>query len=493
MTSLQERHKQVYDLWVATAKPDRRDIAFFTHNYIRQTHPDHHVTRTNPARANLLAYAAAGHATCTEEYSNPDIIDTIRSYIPTNRPFDHQEGSVVDQVLFGRWTYTWSSTTFTLYSITSHEPGVAPIEYLFILTPKLSSPSLHHPKTDALLLAAGTWTNTLHEEIYVWDDNGWVKDSALFQSIQQSSWDDIILPVSTKDSLISDTIGFFDSREIYQSLYLSFKRGIILHGVPGNGKTATIKALINSLAKKDIPSLYVKQFDSCRGSKWSIKKIFARAREMAPCLLIFEDLDSLVEDKLRSYFLNEVDGLESNEGILMIGSTNHLSRLDPAIAKRPSRFDRKYLFELPDLATRVQYARYWRRKLEGKEAGKGFEEGLCQLIGVLTEGFSFAYIKELFVSTLLAIVRGQVQTAEEEDDESGSGKDVVVVEKEEEGKRVFKDVETPEEFKENIFWKVLKVQARILWEQMESADEVEKEKVKTGVVGLRKPPVIKPE
>ena len=47
------------------------------------------------------------------------------------------------------------------------------------------------------------------------------------------------------------------------------------------------------------------------------------ARRTAPCLLLFEDVDSLVKDEVRSYFLNEIDGLENNDGILMIGSTNH--------------------------------------------------------------------------------------------------------------------------------------------------------------------------
>lgn len=61
----------------------------------------------------------------------------------------------------------------------------------------------------------------------------------------------------------------------------------------------------------------------------------------SPCVLILEDLDSLINDANRSFFLNQLDGLENNDGILVIGSTNHFERLDPAITKRPSRFDRK--------------------------------------------------------------------------------------------------------------------------------------------------------
>lgn len=73
-------------------------------------------------------------------------------------------------------------------------------------------------------------------------------------------------------------------------------------------------------------------------------------------MLVLEDLDSLITDLNRSFFLNEVDGLEDNDGLLLvslshirrallmafqIGTTNHFERLDPALSNRPSRFDRK--------------------------------------------------------------------------------------------------------------------------------------------------------
>lgn len=160
-----------------------------------------------------------------------------------------------------------------------------------------------------------------------------------------------------------------------------------------------------------VPSLYVKSFDACQGPQSSIRSIFSHARTMAPCLLIFEDIDSLVTDQVRSYFLNEVDGLESNDGIIMIGSTNHLEKLDPGISKRPSRFDRKYHFKLPAEPERVAYCEYWRSKL-AKNASIDFPSSLCPAIAKLTDGFSFAYLKELFVTALLIIV-GDSDKAEE--------------------------------------------------------------------------------
>lgn len=69
--------------------------------------------------------------------------------------------------------------------------------------------------------------------------------------------------------------------------------------------------------------------------------VFDKARQLAPCVLVLEDLDSLINDKNRSFFLNQLDGLQSNHGLLIIGTTNYFDRLDPGLNSRPSRFDRK--------------------------------------------------------------------------------------------------------------------------------------------------------
>ena len=79
--------------------------------------------------------------------------------------------------------------------------------------------------------------------------------------------------------------------------------------------------------KNPIPSLYVK---SARNTD-SIRAIFVAARQLAPCLLILEDVDTIVTTWSRSYFFNEVDGLERNDGILMIASTNHCMSITKTI------------------------------------------------------------------------------------------------------------------------------------------------------------------
>ncbi len=62
-------------------------------------------------------------------------------------------------------------------------------------------------------------------------------------------------------------------------------------------------------------------------------------------MLIIEDIDSLVTEHNRSYFLNQLDGFEENAGILTVATSNHPEKLDPAISNRPSRFDRRYYFD----------------------------------------------------------------------------------------------------------------------------------------------------
>lgn len=80
----------------------------------------------------------------------------------------------------------------------------------------------------------------------------------------------------------------------------------------------------------------VKSLEGCHGPHYSVREIFVKARHMAPCLLVFEDLDSMITDKVKSFFLNEVDGLESNDGIMMIGSTNYRTSPLPFLHKASS-------------------------------------------------------------------------------------------------------------------------------------------------------------
>ena len=99
----------------------------------------------------------------------------------------------------------------------------------------------------------------------------------------------------------------------------------------------------------------------------------------------------------------------------MVGSTNHLDRLDPGIAKRPSRFDRKFFFPDPNLQQRVKYCEFWQDKLKkGGNKDVKFPDELCLAIAKITDGFSFAYIQEAFVAALVEIAAGREAAADGE-------------------------------------------------------------------------------
>ncbi|KAF2177712.1 P-loop containing nucleoside triphosphate hydrolase protein [Zopfia rhizophila CBS 207.26] len=498
LSSTQESGKTVFEDFKQHCLGTRVDTRTTSLNIIRKAYPDYHVTEVDESRVSLIEYAEAGKAIAILDVEG-EAFNATRWWRPVGERIEKKlhPGKLDDDFRFARFQYIWEGKEFVVYLVRWKDMLESPNKVFFVVSDGNVIDG-HCINTDTLLLSAGKWTSQLHEEIFVFDGGHWDKSKELWRAVQGSSWDDCILDLEMKRNIQEDVQGFFNSHDLYTEFAVPWKRGIIFHGVPGNGKTVSIRAIINSLNSRpdQIPSLYVKSFDTCQGEQYAIRQIFLQARKSAPCLLIFEDLDSLVIDEVRSYFLNEVDGLESNDGILMIGSTNHLDRLDPAIAKRPSRFDRKYHFKLPVEEERSAYAEYWRKKLL-KNTTVEFPTVLCDIIAKLTEGFSFAYLKELFVMTLLTIARGakaeDFEFVEAEDLEAPEGeasangvsealcgkikeqaeKSKLDTEKDEskKSKMVMPAVEIPEHLGSNILLRVIKHQIRILHSEMDNTKE----------------------
>jgi AAA+ superfamily predicted ATPase len=246
------------------------------------------------------------------------------------------------------------------------------------------------------LRAVCEWACEVHGEILVFDEGYWFKDTELFEAIKCASFDNLILPADLKREIQEDFANFFASREVYDKYRIPWKRGVLLIGPPGNGKTHTVKALINQTKQ---PCLYVKSFKSCWGTDHDrIRNVFKRARATTPSILVLEDLDSLIDNQNRAFFLNELDGFAANTGVLVLATTNHPERLDPAILDRPSRFDRKYYFNLPAETERLAYLGSWNQSLEPEL--RVSDPSLPKIVEA-TEGFSFAYLKELFLSSMM--------------------------------------------------------------------------------------------
>lgn len=248
----------------------------------------------------------------------------------------------------------------------------------------------------AFFQAVCDWDGDISGQILIYNDGYWEKDRQLFQDIKNTTFDNLVLPARLKQEIQADAQLFFNSQAVYDRYQIPWKRGILFIGPPGNGKTHAVKALINSLNK---PCLYVKSFRSVYATdNGNIAKVFDKARELNPAIIVLEDLDSLIDSQNRAFFLNELDGFAANQGILTLATTNYPERLDPAIINRPSRFDRKYHFLLPSLAERQDYINLWNTTLQ---TALKLPEAEINTLAAQTEGFSFAYIKELFLSAMM--------------------------------------------------------------------------------------------
>lgn len=325
-------------------------------------------------------------------------------------PQPSEEIKVAECTVSGVLKFTYKGIRFFAYHTImrpyDHRGGAGSMFWHLVF----DAPANSHPPDSAgrqLIKDVYHWLNTINENaIWVYDNGSWMQDVDLSSAIKSSNWDTLVLDESFVKGLKRDTHTFFSSEKIYKKLNITWKRGILLLGPPGNGKTESIKALLNDTEQT---ALYVKSFNSSVGLEFGILTIFEHARRQAPCILIIEDLDSMVTPLVRSFFLNELDGLAQNHGILTIATSNHPERIDDAILNRPSRFDVKYNFSLPREELRKQFAAKWVRKLRDLESdpdiGRLFNRrddlAIADDVAKKTDGWSFAFLKELFLSFLL--------------------------------------------------------------------------------------------
>ncbi|KIL37273.1 ATPase [Cohnella kolymensis] len=201
--------------------------------------------------------------------------------------------------------------------------------------------------------------------------------------------DDVVMEEALKTQIFRSIDEFFlKDRVFFQTYDIPYKRGVLLYGKPGNGKTTLVKSITGSV---EAPVAYWQITEHTTSD--SIQEVFSAAIKMAPMILVIEDIDSM-PDSARSYFLNTLDGATSREGIFLIGTTNYPEKIDPALINRAGRFDRAYEVKQPDERLRVHYLT--RKGLQRIVSPEVVEEAARR-----TEGFSFAQLNELFVSAAL--------------------------------------------------------------------------------------------
>ncbi len=221
--------------------------------------------------------------------------------------------------------------------------------------------------------------SNLHIRVIDGEDVPYTKDA---------KWADLFLPEEIKLELKELVENFLESKDFYQEKKIPWKRGILLFGEPGNGKTSIIRTIISEYNFKPVTFVPGANAESMR-------EAFSYAEEQNPALLYIEDLDSLIENGLDiSTFLNLLDGISAKNGLLVIATANDVKKLKANIMKRPSRFDRKWEIPVPNQEMAHIYLKKW--------FGSLITAAKCRELAKSAEKhkLSYAYLKELYISSM---------------------------------------------------------------------------------------------
>ena len=190
-------------------------------------------------------------------------------------------------------------------------------------------------------------------------------------------------------------------------------RGILLYGPPGTGKTLIAKAVANESQANFITVKGSELLSKWLGeSEKAVRKIFRKARQVAPCIIFFDEIDAIAQmrgidegsravERVVNQLLTEIDGLEELEGVLVVGATNRPDILDPALL-RPGRFDRLVFVRPPDKRSRLAIFRIHTRGMALAE-----DVDLDELAD-LTEGYVGADIEAVCREAVMLAFRENI-------------------------------------------------------------------------------------
>ena len=197
----------------------------------------------------------------------------------------------------------------------------------------------------------------------------------------------LVLPDSASEEIINNIKKFWNKEETFRKLGFLWKRGILLFGPAGSGKTSTVQLIIKDIIQRGGIAVYVKEPKLTASGLEMLRKI----EPTRPIIVVVEDIDALQQVHGEADLLAMLDGDLQIDNVVFIATTNYPEKLDKRLINRPSRFDIVRKIGMPsDEARAIYLADRNPRLLESEEE---FEKWVAE-----TDGFSIAHLKELIVS-----------------------------------------------------------------------------------------------
>ena len=203
------------------------------------------------------------------------------------------------------------------------------------------------------------------------------------------------LPSYEITDILKDIDNFWNRADNYKKYNYIHKRGILMYGEPGCGKSGIIQLISKQLIEKDGIVINVKDEDDV-DKFTSFIATFRKVEPKRPLVVLLEDIDSLAgENRYQTArLLNILDGVKQIEGVVYIATTNYPEKLQERITNRPSRFDRRYKVELPNEEIRRAYIQHKLNEDDLKNVD--IEEWIKK-----TEGMSLSHLKEVVISVIV--------------------------------------------------------------------------------------------
>lgn len=189
---------------------------------------------------------------------------------------------------------------------------------------------------------------------------------------------------------------FWARRDKFIEYGFVYKRGILLYGPPGSGKTSIINLLTQELIKKMDGVVFVLQNNKdLRLYRNYIAEVFRLIEPDRPIITVIEDIDGLCStEESETTLINILDGIEQLDNVIYLATTNYTERLSERILNRPNRFDRRIKIGFPDRTTRKIYFKFKLKPNDFKE--QNMKKWLDD-----TEGLTIAHLGELIKSVII--------------------------------------------------------------------------------------------